>query len=304
MRSSSPRRRRRPGVPAGRTRGTGRSRAARPRARRSRLGVPPAESTAANRYPFAARGVAQPGSALRSGRRGPQFESGHPDFRKAGIRESGFPPRESPPAAGHAPEGARCRGRNRCFHGVRSLPGVSSPIRYARSGDVNIAYQVTGDGPFDLVLVKGFFSHLDPRRGSRSSSPGRGPRASPTASSPRSSSRTSSARPSASRTWGTPLDGAATTATTPRVRRAPDHFSGEELDTAGDGFLPSLRRPGPAIRSRSRIRRPPCAALGLDVRAGVHTGEVERRRGRGRAGSRCTSRRAIASLRGRRARCS
>jgi pimeloyl-ACP methyl ester carboxylesterase len=32
---------------------------------------------------------------------------------------------------------------------------MSSPIRYARSGDVNIAYQVTGDGPFDLVLVPG-----------------------------------------------------------------------------------------------------------------------------------------------------
>ena len=28
----------------------------------------------------AARGVAQPGSALRSGRRGPQFKSGHPDW--------------------------------------------------------------------------------------------------------------------------------------------------------------------------------------------------------------------------------
>ena len=39
--------------------------------------------------------------------------------------------------------------------------GVSSPIRYARSGDVNVAYQVTGDGPFDLVLVSGFFSHLE-----------------------------------------------------------------------------------------------------------------------------------------------
>ena len=26
---------------------------------------------------------------------------------------------------------------------------------------MNIAYQVTGDGPFDLVLVKGFFSHLE-----------------------------------------------------------------------------------------------------------------------------------------------
>jgi pimeloyl-ACP methyl ester carboxylesterase len=35
------------------------------------------------------------------------------------------------------------------------------PIRYAKSGDVNIAYQVTGDGPLDLVLVHGFFSHLE-----------------------------------------------------------------------------------------------------------------------------------------------
>jgi pimeloyl-ACP methyl ester carboxylesterase len=38
---------------------------------------------------------------------------------------------------------------------------VTAPIRYAKSGDVNIAYQVTGDGPFDLVLVPGFFSHLE-----------------------------------------------------------------------------------------------------------------------------------------------
>jgi class 3 adenylate cyclase/dienelactone hydrolase len=38
---------------------------------------------------------------------------------------------------------------------------VSRSIAYARSGDVNIAYQVTGNGPFDLVLVPGFFSHLE-----------------------------------------------------------------------------------------------------------------------------------------------
>jgi class 3 adenylate cyclase len=38
---------------------------------------------------------------------------------------------------------------------------VTAPIHYARSGDVNIAHQVTGDGPFDLVLVPGFFSHLE-----------------------------------------------------------------------------------------------------------------------------------------------
>jgi pimeloyl-ACP methyl ester carboxylesterase/class 3 adenylate cyclase len=33
--------------------------------------------------------------------------------------------------------------------------------RYARSGEINIAYQVVGDGPLDLVFVPGFISHLD-----------------------------------------------------------------------------------------------------------------------------------------------
>jgi pimeloyl-ACP methyl ester carboxylesterase/DNA-binding winged helix-turn-helix (wHTH) protein/class 3 adenylate cyclase len=33
--------------------------------------------------------------------------------------------------------------------------------RYARSGDVNIAYQVLGDGPLDLVFVMGWVSHLE-----------------------------------------------------------------------------------------------------------------------------------------------
>jgi pimeloyl-ACP methyl ester carboxylesterase/class 3 adenylate cyclase len=33
--------------------------------------------------------------------------------------------------------------------------------RYAKSGEINIAYQVIGDGPIDLVFVPGFISHLD-----------------------------------------------------------------------------------------------------------------------------------------------
>ncbi len=33
--------------------------------------------------------------------------------------------------------------------------------RYARSGDVNIAYQVVGDGPFELVYVPGFVSNIE-----------------------------------------------------------------------------------------------------------------------------------------------
>ena len=35
------------------------------------------------------------------------------------------------------------------------------PVRYARSGDVHIAYQVLGDVPMDLVLAPGTVSHLD-----------------------------------------------------------------------------------------------------------------------------------------------
>jgi class 3 adenylate cyclase len=33
--------------------------------------------------------------------------------------------------------------------------------RYAKSGDVSIAYQVVGDGPLDLIVVPGWISHLD-----------------------------------------------------------------------------------------------------------------------------------------------
>jgi len=38
---------------------------------------------------------------------------------------------------------------------------MTRTISYARSGEVNIAYEVTGGGPIDLVLVPGFFSHLE-----------------------------------------------------------------------------------------------------------------------------------------------
>jgi len=45
-------------------------------------------------------------------------------------------------------------------------PIIAEPIarpetRYARSGDVNIAYQVFGDGPIDIVYVPGWVSHVE-----------------------------------------------------------------------------------------------------------------------------------------------
>ena len=94
-RAGSPRRRRPPAAPAVRTPASARPRAARSRRRRSRPCRPRGQSRGTlplaehsgppSGYPVGARGVAQPGSALRSGRRGPQFESGHPDCSRAGI---------------------------------------------------------------------------------------------------------------------------------------------------------------------------------------------------------------------------
>lgn len=40
-------------------------------------------------------------------------------------------------------------------------PEVQPSTRYAKAGDVHIAYQVVGDGPFDLVFVPGILSHVD-----------------------------------------------------------------------------------------------------------------------------------------------
>jgi class 3 adenylate cyclase len=59
------------------------------------------------------------------------------------------------------------------------------------------------------------------------------------------------------------------------VRREIDVFAGEEIDTAGDGFFALFDGPARAIRcaiaARDAVRE-----LGLEIRAGVHTGEIER----------------------------
>jgi len=38
---------------------------------------------------------------------------------------------------------------------------VTPEIRYAKSGDVHIAYQVFGNGPENLVVIPGFISHVE-----------------------------------------------------------------------------------------------------------------------------------------------
>jgi len=44
---------------------------------------------------------------------------------------------------------------------VRLAAVDGSPIRYARSGSLDIAWTMTGQGPIDIVVVPGFISHLD-----------------------------------------------------------------------------------------------------------------------------------------------
>ena len=86
-----------------------------------------------NRYPFAARGVAQPGSALRSGRRGPPVQIWAP--RLSARRESaGADSRRGNPACGgHIPEGARCLGRKPISY------VIDVPLLGARTGGRSLA---------------------------------------------------------------------------------------------------------------------------------------------------------------------
>lgn len=58
------------------------------------------------------------------------------------------------------------------------------------------------------------------------------------------------------------------------VRQQLLRFRGQEIDTAGDGFFASFDGPARAVRCAAAIVEA-VPELGLDVRAGVHTGECE-----------------------------
>jgi pimeloyl-ACP methyl ester carboxylesterase len=59
------------------------------------------------------------------------------------------------------------------------------------------------------------------------------------------------------------------------VRRSLDRYQGKEVDTAGDGFMATFDGPARAIRCASAAVAG-VRSLGLEIRAGVHTGECER----------------------------
>ena len=59
------------------------------------------------------------------------------------------------------------------------------------------------------------------------------------------------------------------------MRRQLAAFRGDERDTAGDGFMATFDGPARAIRCAQAIIES-VRTLGLEVRAGIHTGECER----------------------------
>jgi class 3 adenylate cyclase len=58
------------------------------------------------------------------------------------------------------------------------------------------------------------------------------------------------------------------------IRRELDRFRGREIHTTGDGFLATFDGPARAIRCAEAIVAV-VHQLGVDVRVGLHTGEVE-----------------------------
>jgi class 3 adenylate cyclase len=58
------------------------------------------------------------------------------------------------------------------------------------------------------------------------------------------------------------------------VRRELARFHGRELDTAGDGFFAAFDGPARAVQAAAALREP-LRAIGLEIRAGLHTSEFE-----------------------------
>ena len=68
--------------------------------------------------------------------------------------------------------------RVRCPYGVMarlSYAGLVTPeTRYARAGNMHIAYQLLGEGPVDVVLADQWFSNMDGRHDGTMPTVGRG----------------------------------------------------------------------------------------------------------------------------------
>ena len=70
-------------------------------------------------------------------------------------------PQRSPPIDIHLPSLYIRLIQTSSYQFASRNQAMTPETHYAKSGDIHIAYQVTGNGPIDLVIVPGFVSHLE-----------------------------------------------------------------------------------------------------------------------------------------------
>ena len=138
--------------------------------------------------------------------------------------------------------------------------------RYATSGDVNIAYQVVGDGPSDLdqlsEAIRAFLGSIQHEQAAFD-------RLLATVLFTDIVDSTSQSAAMGDQAWGKVQDGHDLI-----VRAQLARFHGREIRKMGDGFLATFDGPGRAVRCAQAIVAA-VPALGIEVRAGLHTGEIE-----------------------------
>jgi class 3 adenylate cyclase len=139
--------------------------------------------------------------------------------------------------------------------------------RYAKSGDVHIAYQVIGDGPIDLVIVPGWVSHLEFLTGMRHEAPS--DRVLATVMFTDIVGSTERVAAIGDRAWGELLDRHDAV-----TGRQLERFRGRALKHTGDGVLATFDGPARAVQC-ARTIRDGTLAIGVDVRTGLHVGECE-----------------------------
>jgi class 3 adenylate cyclase len=110
-------------------------------------------------------------------------------------------------------------------------------VRYAWNGEVALAFQVFGARPVDLVYLQGYTSHVDLN-------------------------------------WESAHLARFLRGLGDRARAIACRYRGESIHTTGDGLLATFDGPARAVRCAQAIieaGRP----LGVEIRAGLHTGEHE-----------------------------
>ncbi len=193
-------------------------------------------------------------------------------------------PQREPGGSRLLPQDVDGRRRARCAHAVRS-PTLLLHRTETREEAAFVAERVRGARRVEVKGLRDWFSWADPERNlvllretqqfvEGLAAPPEPDRVLATVLFTDIVDSTSKAAELGDRGWGELLHRHHTL-----VRGELARFRGEELDTSGDSFFAAFDGPGRAIACACAIREA-VRSLGLEIRAGLHTGECERLEGK------------------------